>query len=398
MNISDSGHRWRILALLSFAELCGMSLWLAASAVAPQLAERWQLSGSQATWLTTVVQIGFVSGTAVAAIFNLADIVSSRVYFTISAFLAAAANVAILWVDQYMAGIVCRFLVGFFLAGVYPPAMKMIATWFREFRGFAIGTIVGALTMGKATPYLIGALAPEDYRVILQVLSGAAVIAGLAVWVGYRDGPYAFASRPFRIGLVASVLAHRETRLAVAGYLGHMWELYAMWVWIPTFIRTSFAASDASSFATNFASFIAIATGAAGCLWGGWAADRFGRERLVNLCLAISGIMSVVIGLTHGSSPWFVLAAAGVWGFFVVADSAQFSTLVTEVSPSDRVGTALTLQTSIGFLLTTVTIQVVGALSERFGWQWSFAVLSLGPALGIVAMQRLAKTRSISTT
>jgi MFS family permease len=391
--------RWRILLLLSVAELFGMSLWLTASAVAPQLVAQWGIAGenadSLATWLTTIVQLGFVCGTAFAAVFNLADIVSSRTYFVVSALIAAAANAAIIVVDTYVAGLVCRFLVGFFLAGVYPPAMKMIATWFKTARGFAIGTIVGALTCGKATPYLIRAFATESYISVITISSLAAIAAGILVFTFYRDGPHAFPARKFRIDLVLDVLKHRPTRLAIAGYLGHMWELYAMWVWIPAFIASSFATSGASAWEANLAAFLAIATGAIGCVWGGWTADRIGRERLVNVCLAISGLTSLGIGLAYGSSPWIVAVCAGVWGFFVVADSAQFSTLVTEVSPPDRVGTALTLQTSIGFLLTTVTIQWVGFLKGPDDqWQWAFAILSIGPFLGIAAMSKLAKLRS----
>lgn len=391
---TTSNMRWRILLLLSVAELFGMSLWLTANAVAPQLVEQWGVSPHLATWLTTMVQIGFVCGTAVAAIFNLADIVSSRSYFAVCALIAAAANAAIVIVDSYFAGLACRFFVGFFLAGVYPPAMKMIATWFKSYRGLAIGTVVGALTCGKAAPYLIRAMAPDDHVGVIVTSSLAAVVAAIIVFGLYRDGPHAFPVRKFRINLVVDVVKHRPTRLAIAGYLGHMWELYAMWVWIPAFIATSFALRGASAVEANLAAFLSIAAGAVGCVWGGWAADRMGREKLVNICLVVSGLASLGIGLTHGGSPWLVALCAAIWGFFVVADSAQFSTLVTEVSPPDRVGTALTLQTSIGFLLTTVTIQLVDLLNgDDDQWRWAFAVLSIGPFLGIAAMSRLAKLR-----
>ncbi|MFP6673638.1 MAG: MFS transporter [Pirellulaceae bacterium] len=391
--MDEGSHRWRILVLLSFAELFGMSLWLTASAVSEQLAAGWNLTNDQVSSLTTAVQMGFVVGTAFAALFNLADIISSRFYFAVCALLASAANAGILAVDSYMAALSCRFLVGLFLAGVYPPAMKMIATWYRSSRGFAIGTIVGALTCGKAMPYLLSAVAPDDHVGVIVSSSIAAAFAGLLVLAFYRDGPHAFPSRKFRLALIVNVIRHRPTRLAVAGYLGHMWELYAMWVWIPKFIRASFLISGGTVRAASLAAFLAIATGAVGCLWGGWVADRIGREKLVNLCMLVSGICSIGIGFSFGGQPWIVAIMAAVWGFFVVADSAQFSTMVTEVSAPENVGTALTLQTSLGFLLTMVTIEGVDVLRSYVGWKWAFAGLAIGPFLGIAAISKLRGER-----
>ncbi|HVF41151.1 MAG TPA: MFS transporter, partial [Gemmatimonadaceae bacterium] len=215
-------QRWRTLALLSVAELLGMSLWFAGSAVALQLADRWSVGASEAGWLTTIVQLGFVFGTATSALLNLADIVPSRRLFASAAILGALANGALAIAPNYGAALICRFLTGFFLAGVYPPAMKMIATWFLSQRGLAIGTIVGALTVGKATPYLINAFPGASINAVIIIASAGALLAGLLVAVGYRDGPYPFASRPFSWGLVGAVVNIRSWRLATGGYLGHM--------------------------------------------------------------------------------------------------------------------------------------------------------------------------------
>ena len=382
--------RNRVLALLALAELLGMSVWFSASALAPQLARAWALTPAQAGWLTATVQLGFVAGTAAAALLNLADIVPLRVYFALAALGASASNLALLAAGGFAPALVSRFATGFFLAGVYPPAMKMIATWYRDARGFAIGTIVGALTVGKAMPYLVHGLERAGAAPVVGGASAAAALAGVLVLAAYRDGPFPFARRPFAWGLVGTVLRHRPTRLAIGGYLGHMWELYAMWTWIAAFLA---AGAGLRARAADVAGFAAIAVGGAGCVAGGWAADRWGRERVTIWAMATSGSCAVLIGLGAGA-PAVALAVALAWGFSVVADSAQFSALVTELAPSHAVGTALTLQTSLGFLLTLFSIQLVPHLVAAAGWRWAFVALAAGPACGIAAMRRLGRLRS----
>lgn len=388
--------RWRMLLVLGLAELFGMSIWFAGNAVAPQLAVLWSLSASQIGWLTAAVQLGFVAGTASVAVLNLADIVPSRILFAGAAILGAACNAALLAADGFGLAVVTRFACGFCLAGVYPPAMKMIATWFRSRRGLAVGTVVGALTVGKATPYLVDAFPDAGIAAIVLTGSVGAAGAALLVWLAYRDGPYLFLARPFSWSLVSTVARQRHWRLATAGYLGHMFELYSYWTWIPAFLAASAAAqvtrlgtSASASPLVSLLAFATIAIGGAGCVWGGLVADKIGRERLVVLSLAVSGACALVIGLAFGRSWWVLAPIALAWGFFVIADSAQFSVLVTESVPPHAVGTALMLQTSLGFLLTTLTIQIVPPVVAVVGWGWAFPLLAAGPAAGIVAIRRL---------
>lgn len=389
--------RWRVLALLGIAELLGMSLWFAASAVSPQLRSIWGLTAGEAGWLTTIVQLGFVCGTAAIAALNLADLIPAGRLFSASALLGAAANAAILIVPGYPPALVTRFLTGFFLAGVYPPAMKMISTWFRAERGLAIGVIVGALTVGKALPYLIRAIPHVGLRPVVLTASAGAVAAAVLVAFGYTEGPFPFASRPFSWNHVANVVRVREWRLATASYLGHMFELYAFWTWVPAFLAASVAATAGGRFRAprliSLLAFATIAVGGLGSVWGGLFADKRGRERLVSISLVMSGSCCLLSGLLFGRPLWVLGALAMTWGFFVIADSAQFSALVTESVPAHAVGTALTIQTSAGFLLTMLPMQIVPLIAQRAGWRWGFTLLALGPLAGIAAIRNLAALR-----
>ena len=347
-----------------------MSVWFTGSAVSSEVQATLALSDAETGWLVSVVQLGFVLGTAVAAVLNVADLFSARRYFVVSALAAAVANGALLVADGFAFAMMSRFTTGFFLAGVYPPGMKMAATWFRSGRGLAIGVVVGALTLGKAFPYLIRGLDPGGLTTVVAIGSGSAVAAAVLVGIFYNDGPYPFSRRPFSWGLVGQVVRHRETRLATLGYLGHMWELYAVWTAIALFFFDYATGIDATrpDVMSALGAFAVIGIGAIGAVVAGRWADRWGKEEVAAAMMAISGVCALTVGWMMSAPVPLVLAATLVWGFTVVADSAQFSALVTEVSPSHAAGTALTLQTSVGFLLTMVTVQGLPPLARAWGW------------------------------
>jgi MFS family permease len=392
--VGDPAGRWSALARLAVAMVLAMTTWFSASAVLPQLRDEWDLSTTAGSWLTIAVQLGFVVGALLSAGLNLADLVPPRRLMLYGALGAATANAGLLAAAGAPTAIPLRFATGVFLAGVYPPALKSMATWFRRGRGTALGVMVGALTVGSALPHLVNGLGGVRWQVVIAATSLLTLLGGVVAEVVGRDGPFPFPAATFDPHQAGRAFADRGVRLATLGYFGHMWELYAMWAWFSVFFadRLLDGGSDDPYRAAGFAAAAAIGVGGLGCWVGGLLGDRWGRTRTTALAMAISGTCAVLIGLIRDAPVPVVLAVGLVWGFWVVADSAQFSAIVTELADQRYVGTAVTLQLAAGFTLTVVTIWLVPELVGGLSWRWAFAVLAAGPALGVWAMLRLLRS------
>jgi MFS family permease len=380
-----------VLSLLCLCVVLSMTTWFSATAVMPQLQRYWHVTPAESTWLAVSVQLGFAIGAIGSAVISLSDLVPPRVLMAVASAAVAITNFGLLLAPTAVDGIILRTLTGVLLAGVYPPSLKLISTWFRKGRGTALGSVIGALTLGSAMPHAINALGGLDWHIVIVATSAASLIAAILMLLFLRDGPYPFAKATFDPKQIHSIVTDRAFVLCTVGYLGHMWELYAMWSWMLFFVRARLGSGDvhAGSLASSL-TFLIIAAGAPACIAAGAGADRIGRTTTTFLMLVISGTCAALIGFTFDGPLWLFLLVGVIWGASVVADSSQFSTIVTEMGDPRLIGTSLTVQLGLGYALTVLAIWLLPAAEHWLGgWQWVFLTLVPGPVIGAVAMARL---------
>ncbi|MGB3830150.1 MAG: MFS transporter [Ornithinimicrobium sp.] len=389
-----SGEQRAQLALIAAVQVLVMASWFSASAVVPALRQDWDISLGQSTLLTIAVQIGFVVGAVSSAALNVSDRFPAHRVVAASAAAAAVSTATIaLAVDSLWPAIALRLVTGVALAGVYPTGLKLMTSWFDSGRGLALGVLVAALTFGSALPQLINSFASLPWRGVLGVSSVLALLGSAVAWQFVRPGPLTQPAPPLNPRYVLALFTQRGPRLANLGYFGHMWELYAMWTWLPAYFTASLMVSGVAAPSRTLVGLTAFAVigvaGVVGCLLAGALGDRLGRATVAGWAMRISATCAVLAALVFGSSPYLVVPILAVWGASVIADSGLFSSCVADVVDPRYIGTALTTQTAIGFALTIATIQAVPPLVELGGWPTATAMLALGPIGGAIAMSRL---------
>ncbi len=376
-----------MLGLICTAVVLCMTTWFSATAVTPELIPLWHLSAAQVSWLTNAVQLGFVTGALLSSFVNLPDLVPLRKLMGVSALVAASANLSLLWAPSTTGLLAARFVTGVALAGVYPPALKLMSTWFVRGRGVALGFVIAALTLGSALPHLVRFLTNRVHWQAVVVAASVCTLSGGALVVFLAaEGPFPFSKAVFNPRYLRVVLRNRPLVLTNLGYFGHMWELYAMWGWFLAYVSAASPHLGLNSKTASLVTFAVVASGAVGSVLGGLLADHTSRPFAAGLMMTLSGLCAITIGVVFNGPVWLFLPVAVLWGITVVGDSAQFSAMATELSNLSYVGTALALQLGLGFALTLVSIRITPLLAAQIGWRWSFLPLAAGPAVGVVAM------------
>ena len=387
----------RSIGLLVLAEVAAMTLWFVSSATLADMRRDLALGSFEAALLVSAVPAGFVLGALYVALSGVADRFDPRRVFALAAILAGLANALLLVVPPGGGvSIVVRIFTGFCLAGVYPVGMKIAVGWGKQDRGWLVGLLVGGLTLGSAAPHLLAWLGGSNWQLTTLMASVLALLAsGLVLLTSL--GPHHASQAKMDGRFVMLAWTDRKLRRAFIGYLGHMWELYALWAWIAPAAAASYALQTSPENAIEWSkltAFVAIASGALLCPFAGRLADRIGKSELTILAMMISGTSAVTAAITFSGPIPLVAIVFIIWGLSVIPDSAQFSALVADLSPPEMTGSLMSLQTALGFALTIVTVQMTPMIAERWGWPLLFCLLSLGPVIGIAAMLGLTRART----
>ena len=382
-----------ILSIISISLLLSVTVWFSANAITLQITSLWTLNEYDIALLSMILIIGFVVGGLVSAIFSLPDIIKTTNFYSLYAGLSALTNFLAIFSPNFVVFLIFRFLTGFFLAGVYPTAMKLMSSWFQEHRGLAVGILLGALTAGSGLPYIFKIIGSPEWRLLLSISSLLALVGTILIYLFITEGPYVSHGGKFKLSNLKVIWSKNSIKYANLAYFGHMWELYAFWVWIPVFLEESHKLSYPSGNATLFFSigtFIVFISGSLGNAFGGLLADRIGRTKFNIIMLILSGSSSIFIGFFLNNAI-LALIIAVIWGITVVPDSPQYSVMITELTDQDYIGTALTIQTSVGFGITLLSIRLLPSFVHIVSWLFGFSLLALGPLLGILSLILLRK-------
>lgn len=377
-----------ILPIIVLAQFMCTSLWFAGNAIMPDLIVKLDLQSADLGYMTSSVQFGFIIGTLVYAVFTIADRFHPSNVFLISALLGASANLLIVLDVSFSQILIFRFLTGFFLAGIYPVGMKIASDYYEKGLGKALSFLVGALVVGTALSHLIASMEVSyDWRLVLIITSGLAVLGGLLIRLFVGEGPYRSKLQVPKFNSIGRVFKNKEFRAASFGYFGHMWELYAFWAFVPI-ILAQYRAYNLETVNIPLLSFFVIGLGGLACVFGGYISDRWGPKKVATWALSLSGTCCLLSPLMFQVPLTFFIAFLIIWGLVVIADSPLFSTLVAQNANPELKGTALTLVTCIGFAITIVSIQLLSALVEFVSFEYMYLILAVGPLFGLISLNK----------
>lgn len=393
MNVTNRSP-W-ILPVIVLSQFAGTSLWFASNAVLYDLQHHWGIRHAALSYMTSSVQLGFISGTLLFAFFTISDRFSPRVVFFVCSLLGSLSNLCIyFFANGLIALLMFRFLTGFFLAGIYPVGMKIASGWFRQGLGRALGYLVGALVVGTAFPHLLKSLNQSlPWGYVVLSISAVSAIGGVLMMMLVPDGPHMIKGTQFSSNAFANIFQSKDLRSASFGYFGHMWELYTVWAFVPVLL-TEYAAANGIFLNVSFWSFCVIAVGSLGCIGGGLLSRLFGSPSVAFYQLASSGVCCLLSPIMFQASPKLFLAFLIFWGIVVVGDSPQFSALTAQTAPKELVGSALTIVTSIGFFITILSIQFTNFLNNLMNPRYIFFFLIPGPLIGLEYLWPLCRNYS----